>query len=144
MTASGHVTAHPTCSNPSGDMVDGQGGAAGASTSPTVPSQQDGAATNERSNKRSRATPPNREGGGARETAAPPESITMAAGDGDRPQSREGGPAAGAGSAVPEGQSKETHELHNKGEAVFISFDMRRPASRLASSRSLLRCSGST
>ena len=25
---------------------------------------------------------------------------------------------------MPEGQSKETHELHNKGEAVFISFDI--------------------
>ena len=29
-----------------------------------------------------------------------------------------------AGSEVPKGRSKETHELHNKGEAVFISFDI--------------------
>ena len=29
-----------------------------------------------------------------------------------------------AGSAVPKGRSKETHELHNKGDVVFISFDI--------------------
>jgi hypothetical protein len=31
-----------------------------------------------------------------------------------------------AGSAVPKGRcsAKETHELHNKGETVFISFDI--------------------
>ena len=68
--------------------------------------------------------PPTGGGRGAREAAALPESITMAAGDGDGPQSRGGGPAAVAGSAVPEGQSKETHELHNKGEAFFVSFDI--------------------
>ena len=68
--------------------------------------------------------PPTGGGRGAREAAALPESITMAAGDGDGPQSRGGGPAAVAGSAVPEGRSKETHELHNKGEAFFVSFDI--------------------
>ena len=38
-----------------------------------------------------------------------------------------GGPAAVAGSEVPQGRSKETHKLHNKGETVFISFDTETP-----------------
>ena len=48
VAVSGHVTSHHTLNNPSGDVLDGQGGTEDASTSPAVPSQQDGTAANER------------------------------------------------------------------------------------------------
>ena len=69
-------------------------------------------------------SPPNQEGGGTGDAAAPPNSTATAAGEGEVPHSRGARASDIPRSLVPKGRSKDTHELHNKGEAVFISFDI--------------------
>ena len=129
VAASGHARSHSTRNNPSGDVVDGLGGSAESSTSPAIPSQQDGTAANERPSKRSRAIHPDREGGGARDAAAPPESTTMAAGD-DGPQLGGADLLRWPGALCQKGDRKRPTSYTTKVRSSSYLLILKRPASR--------------
>ena len=80
--------------------------------------------SNNRPSKRSRSTPPAREGGEAEEPAATPHTTTTTTGEGDGLTPGGTGGSRVPAIGLPKGRSKETHNLHNNGKNVFISFDI--------------------